>query len=450
VKDTICAISTPPGIGGIAVLRVSGQEAKAIVSRILKSHKKTFEHGKFFHTYIRDPGTDEVVEEAIISYFQSPNSFTGEDVIEISVHGGLYSPQVVLDLLIKNGARLAEPGEFTKRAFLNGKMDLLQVQALLDLIKAHSELQIKFAISKLRGDLSKKLSQARDLLFELIKETEARVEFEEDIPPIELPEIERALKEIISNLDRLLEEGERNALVFEGVQVVIAGKPNVGKSSLFNQLVRMERAIVTPVPGTTRDLIHEEFFLDGIPVRLYDTAGLRKVSEPVESIGVRKAEEIINNAHFVLFLIDSSSPLTDEDITLWKNLKKDRITVINKIDLGEKVNIDTLENSDKYPTVKVSCLTGQGIHSLEETMKEYVKKYLVPASEISLSKRERHLLRAMKNELSEALENLNTVPLDIISFYLQNAFNYINEIYGWGDMPDRVLNSIFNEFCVGK
>ncbi len=450
MKETICAISTPPGIGGIAVIRVSGPQAKTIVSRVITDKGKSFEHGKFFHTYIKNPETKEIIEEAVVSYFQAPKSFTGEDVVELTVHGGIYSPQSVLNLLIKNGAKLAEPGEFTRRAFLNKKMDLLQVQALLDLIKARSELQVKFAISKLHGDLSKKLSDLRDLVFELLKETEARVEFEEDVPPLDMQQFGANILKILAELEKLLEEGERNALIFEGVQVAIAGKPNVGKSSLFNSIVRRERAIVTPVPGTTRDVIHEEFFLEGIPVKLYDTAGMRESEEVIESIGVRKAQEIIDSSHLVLFVVDGSNPLEEEDFSLWTNLKKERVVVVNKNDLIERANIKELQGIEDFPIVRISCLTGEGIDSLEKILKEKVRKYILPSSEISLSGRERQLLQGVKKEIEEAHKKIGMLPLDIVSFHLQRAFNLVNEVFGWGEIPDRILNTIFKDFCVGK
>ncbi len=449
--DTICAISTPPGIGGVAIIRVSGPSAKEIVSKILPQEKHSLLlPSRFFHTYILDPSSGEILEEAIISYYKAPKSFTGEDVVEISVHGGLYSPQLVLDLLIKNGARLAEPGEFTKRAFLNGKMDLIKVQALLDLLKARSEKQVRYAMAKLRGELSKKLQTIADTLFKLLKEVEARVEFEEDVPPLDNAYLIEQLKLLKSNIDKMLEEGSKNALIFEGIKVAIIGRPNVGKSSLFNYLLKMERAIVTPIPGTTRDAISEEIFLEGIPVKLYDTAGLRETSEIIENMGIKKTKEIIEEAHFAIFVIDGSEELSIEDISLWNNLKKDKIIVINKIDLGNKAKLDQLKDANNFPITKISCKTGEGFEKLERILKEKAKSYILPSSEFSLSKRESYLLMAVKQEIEEILNNFGTITLDIVSFHLLNASNRINEIFGWGDIPERVLNSIFNEFCIGK
>jgi len=451
LNDTICAISTPTGIGGVAVIRVSGPNAKEIVSNILPAEKKgKFVPGKFFHSYIVDPDTGETLEEAVILYYKAPKSFTGEDVVEITVHGGLYSPQMVVDLLIKCGARIAEPGEFTKRAFLNGKMDLLQVQALLDLVKSRSALQVKYAMSKLQGELSKKLKNVADMLLNAIKEVEARVEFEEDVPPLDEIKLLDDLKKIKDELDKLLKEGERNSLIFEGVNIAIAGKPNVGKSSLFNSILKKERAIVTEIPGTTRDFIHEEIFLGGIPVRFYDTAGLRATPELVESIGVARTREVIENAHLILFVLDGSRHVDKEEIEEWNSIKKEKILVLNKTDLGLVATPQELEKFNTPNIFKVSCLTGEGIEALERALEERVKMFIVPSSEFSLSKRERQILSKAKIEIEEALSSFKKVPLDIVSFHLQNASNSLNQIFGWGDIPEKILNSIFSEFCIGK
>jgi tRNA modification GTPase len=438
-------------MGGVAVIRVSGPEAKEIVSKILpKGKDKKFIPGKFFHSYIINPNTGETIEEAIILYFKSPKSYTGEDVVEITVHGGLYSPQMVLDLLIRAGARLAEPGEFTKRAFLNGKMDLLQVQALLDLVRSRSALQVKYAISKLQGELSKKLKNVADALFNAIKEVEARVEFEEDVPPLDEIKFLSELARLTEELDKLLREGERNSLIFEGVKVAIAGKPNVGKSSLFNAILKRERAIVTEIPGTTRDFIHEEIFLSGIPVRIYDTAGLRVTPEPIESIGVERARDVIEDAHIVLFVVDGSREIEEGEIKEWNAIAKEKILVVNKVDLGLTITPQELKKLNPSNIVETSCLTGKGIDELERILEEMVKNFIVPSSEFSLSKRESHILSQAKSEIDEVLSNFNKMPLDIVSFHLQNAFNSLNQIFGWGDIPERILNSIFSEFCIGK
>lgn len=451
MNDTICAISTPSGIGGVAVIRVSGPRAKEIVSQILPPEKRgKFSPGRFFHSYIFNPNTGEILEEAVILYFKAPKSFTGEDVVEINVHGGLYSPQMVLDLLIKCGARMAEPGEFTKRAFLSGKMDLLQVQALLDLVKSRSTLQVKYAMSKLQGELSKKLKNVADLLFDTIKELEARVEFEEDVPPLDETKLISDLNKIKEELDKFIKEGEKNSLIFEGVNIAIVGKPNVGKSSLFNSILRKERAIVTEIPGTTRDFLHEEIFLGGIPVRIYDTAGLRTTPEPVELIGVAKSREVIENAHLVLFVLEGSRHVEEEEIEEWNTIQKEKILVINKADLQLVITPQELEKFKTSVIYKVSCLTGEGIEELERALEERVKKFIIPSSEFSLSKREIHLLSQAKREIEEALINFKKVPLDIVSFHIQNAFNSLNGIFGWGDIPEKILNSIFSEFCIGK
>jgi len=451
VTDTICAISTPPGIGGVAVIRVSGPNSKDIVNRILLNPSlDKFRHGNFFHAFIKDHEKNEIVEEAVILYFQSPHSFTGEDVVEIIVHGGLYTPRLVLELLIKNGARLAEPGEFTRRAFLNGKMDLIQVQAMLDLIKAKSDLQVKFAMKKLRGELSKKFNSLKENLFALLREVEARVEFEEDVPPLDLERVKENLKNLLNEVNILLVEGERNSLVFTGIQIAITGKPNVGKSSLFNAILRMERAIVTPIPGTTRDLIHEEIYMNGIPVRIYDTAGIRETEEMVESIGIKKAQEVIENSHIVMVMFDASSPLSEEDLNLWKRISREKMVVLNKVDLGFKVDLSPLGNLQGTPVLEVSCKTGQGLEKLEKVLREKIQDFVLPSGEVSLSQRELFLLKEVKKEIEDAINSISTGPLDIVSFHLLNAIHRLNEIFGIGDIPEKILNDIFSNFCIGK
>ncbi|MDI6851947.1 MAG: GTP-binding protein, partial [bacterium] len=273
---------------------------------------------------------------------------------------------------------------------------------------------------------------------------------EEDVPPLDEIKLLDNLKKIRDELDKLLKEGERNSLIFEGVNVTIAGKPNVGKSSLFNSILKKERAIVTEIPGTTRDFIHEEIFLGGIPVRFYDTAGLRTTPEPVESIGVARAREVIESAHLILFVLDGSKHIDEEEIEEWNSIKKEKILVVNKADLGLAATHKELEKFNAPNIFKVSCLTGEGIEELERAIEERIKMFIVPSSEFSLSRRETHLLSRAKIEIEEALSNFKKVPLDIVSFHLQNGFNSLNQIFGWGDIPERVLNSIFSEFCIGK
>jgi len=452
VRDTICAISTPPGIGGIAVLRVSGPDAVNIVSKILYPPVKAekFKPNTLFHSFIKDPDKDEILDEAVISFMKAPHSYTGEDVVEISVHGGRLVPKLILELLIKQGARLAEPGEFTKRAFLNGKLDLIQARSVLDLIEARSRRGVRIALEKLRGLLSRRLEELRDKLLYLLKQIEARVEFEEDVPPLDETKLKEELVYVKNLIDKYVEEGERGALYFEGIEIAIVGKPNVGKSTLFNKLLRYERAIVTPYAGTTRDVISEEIIIEGVPVKLHDTAGIRETRELIESIGIERAKRVATSAHLVLFVIDASQEIDEDDINLWNLLEGERILVLNKIDLGIKVDLSKLKNADRFKTYLISCITGEGLEELETGIKEDIHQNVEVGGEFALSQRERALLLEAGQEIASAIQGLGGIPLDLISFHVSMSLRKLNEIFGIKNIPEEILNSIFKDFCIGK
>ncbi len=453
--DTIAAISTPQGIGGIAVIRVSGTDAISIVEKIFMGNRSLHEieshrvvYGKIFN-----PDTGEIIDDVLLTIMRGPHSFTGEDVVEISSHGGLVIPRLILEMLLKAGARLANPGEFTERAFLNGKLDLVQAVGIKDLIEATSLQAVRLARKRLDGLLSGRFDRLKEQLLDILKEVEARVDFEEDVPPLDFNTLENSIKEVISTLDDLIEKGEQGQKLFEGIRIVIAGRPNVGKSTLFNRILNEERAIVTDIPGTTRDVISEQILLDGIPVRLMDTAGLRKTQEKVESIGVNLALETAKNADVILYVIDSSNTVEKEDFETIQILRAPvTILVFNKIDKGIVLEEESIKKiTGQSPHFWISSLTGEGFDNFVRGLISILREKFISTGEFNLTDREKGLLISARNDLMEALKvHRDGYPLDIVSFHLREAIFRLDEILGIGDIPEKVLDKIFNEFCIGK
>ena len=438
--DTIAAVSTPPGVGGIAVVRISGADTIPILKKIFigkdlsKAKPNTTHHG-----FIKDPSTNEKIDEVVVSFFKGPNSYTGEDVAEISCHGGRLVPELVLEAVIKAGARLAKPGEFTERAFLNGKIDLIQAQAVLDLIHAKSRKAVHYALNRLTGKLSEKIKELGNSLLETIVQIEARIDFEEDVPPLDKNWLNNQINSIYREIESIVNTGKRGRYFFTGVHVAIMGPPNVGKSTLFNRLLGKDRAIVTEIPGTTRDVISEELILNGVPIVLYDTAGIRETRDVVESIGVNKALQKIKEVDIVIEMIEPGmmeyAHSASRDVT--------KIKVLNKIDLfGKKTGFPP----DVLP---ISALTGDGIESLKSKLLSEIKG-LVYGADISLSDRELHLLESVLRDLKDAETTLETMGLEIVAFHLRSAYQRFQELIGYSDMPELILSEIFKNFCVGK
>ncbi len=453
--DTIAAISTPRGIGGIAVIRVSGDRAIEIVDKVfhgkkslkdLKSHRVTY--GK-----IVDPETGETIDDVLVIVMRAPSTYTGEDVVEISSHGGLIIPGLILEILLKNGARLAQPGEFTERAFLNGRMDLVQAVGVKEVIEATSRKALKIARKRLDGELSSRFDTLKNQLIDLLKEVEARVDFEEDVPPLDDSFLKQSISNVITTINILIEKGEKVQKLFEGIRVVIAGRPNVGKSTLFNRILNEERAIVTDIPGTTRDVISEQILLNGFPVRLMDTAGLRETREKVELIGINLARESLQKADLVLFIIDGSEPMNPEDIEFFRKIEVPiKMLVVNKIDRGMKVDLEKLkEIAGENPVCTVSSLTGEGMDRLMDRITNLLEDNFSLPGELNITEREKGLLLSARSDLEEALKvQKEGYPLDIVSFHIREAIFRLDEILGIGDIPERVLDRIFEEFCIGK
>lgn len=447
---TIAAIATSIGSGGIGIIRISGDKALNIINKIFKPVKNgeiqpfTLRLGQ-----IIDENKD-VVDQVLVSYFKAPKSYTGEDVCEINCHGGNVAVNRVLEIVLQNGATLAEGGEFTKRAFLNGKLDLTQAEAVIDLINSKSEREGKASIKQLEGKLGDEIRNIKDEIISLLADIEANIDYPEyeDIEDVRREKIEVILEKQINRLKQLEESFESGKILKNGIMTAIVGKPNVGKSSLLNMLLKEERAIVTEIAGTTRDTIEECVTIKGITLRLIDTAGIRETEDFVENIGVEKSKNALKNAELVLFLLDGSKGFLPEDEEILKEIgNKNHIILINKIDLENK-NID-LDNPN---IVRISAKTGEGINELEEKIEEIfnLKKLETENEFIVTNLRHKDLLNKAKEGLKQSKETvLNGLPIDMISINIKTAIESLGEILG-ESVSEDVLNKIFEKFCVGK
>ena len=444
--ETIAAISTPIGYGGIGIVRISGEKALNIAQNIFKS-KKNLEPNTIIYGKIYD--NNEIVDEVLISYFKAPFSYTGEDIIEINSHGGILIVRKILELVLKNGARLAEPGEFTKRAFINGKLDLTQAEAVIDLINSKTSKENKISVKQLEGDLGKELSTIKEQIVDCLVDIEANVDYPEyDVEETNKTKIKKVIDEAMSKLSILSKSFDNGKFIKNGIKTAIIGKPNVGKSSLLNALLNEERAIVTDIAGTTRDTIEESIIIDGILFNIIDTAGIRNTSDKVEEIGVNKSIKLIDEADLVIMMLDNHQEMTDEDLELLKAIQtKKSIIVLNKIDL-----VGDLERYlYKIDVLKMSIKDNIGIDKLKEKMIELfnTNEISVDDSLIITNSRHKEAIDKTLVSLQNIKNSINNVPLDMISIDLQNAIKNIGEILG-DNVSEDVINGIFKKFCLGK
>src|SRR5579859_2821188 len=450
LDDTIVAIATPPGRGGIGVVRLAGPEACSIACSMLRL-KHELAAGRAVFGEVIEPATGERIDEAVVTFFAKPHSYTADDVIEISVHGAPVVLRHIVELATSRSARLAEPGEFTMRAFLNGRIDLTQAEAVRDLIESQTLYQAKVAAQQLEGSLSRRLQPIKRKLVELVAVMEAGIDFaEDDVSVLPAFEIRQRLNAIIKPLEQLQATFAYGKIVHEGLTLAIVGRPNVGKSSLFNRLVERERAIVTATPGTTRDLVTETVALGGIPVKLVDTAGIRRALDEAESIGIRKSMEALADADLVLVVLDSSQPLADEDKELLSQVAgRPAIAVENKLD---KLSCQFSVLSSQLPRVRTSATTGEGIPALRNEILRHVGGETGVQSEAGFLTNLRHQERV--RESLAALEAArvavaNKVPHEMLLLDLYNALRPLDEITG-ATTTDDILNLIFSTFCIGK
>ena len=464
LDDTIAAIATPIGEGGIGVIRVSGREAVAVAGEIFRltsglplsvvpSH--TAHYG-----FVHDPITGEEIDDGVVIVFRAPRSYTGEDSAEISCHGGLVPVRRVLEAALRAGARLAEPGEFTKRAFLNGRLDLAQAEAVLDIIRSRTDEALRVARRQFEGLLSTRIRGLRNELIGILAQIEASIDFPEDVEEVPPGHIAGSIRDAISNVSSLLETADRGKIYREGISTVITGRPNVGKSSLLNALLRESRAIVTPIPGTTRDIIEESLNIRGIPVRTIDTAGVRETQDVIEQIGVDRARQMVEQADLVLAVIDAEAGFTHEDEDLLSELEGKRlIVVINKSDIPREAEVEELAGkirswlqSDSYRIIKTAAPLNQGIVELEDAIADTILAGGVFSSDgaVVSNVRHRRALEEARASLDQALRTAQFgMPVDFISVDLKAAIDSLGNITG-ETVAEDVIDRIFSEFCIGK
>lgn len=454
--DTVAAIATALGEGGIAIIRVSGDKSLHIVDKVFKAvnGKDMLSMKPYTMRYGHILDEDgETIDEVIVSFMKGPRSFTAEDTVEINCHGGVISTNKVLQAVIKAGARLADPGEFTKRAFLNGRIDLSQAEAVMDIISAKTELSMKSAMMQSEGRLSTEIEKLRAEALNVLALIEYAVDFTEDDeePDETIPvRVKEGIENLIGEVDSLIESADEGKLIREGLNVVIVGKPNVGKSSLMNILLNEKRAIVTEIAGTTRDVIEEYINLDGIPVRIIDTAGIRETEDVVEKIGVERSKEKINQADLVIFMLDTSRELDEEDREIINYIKdKKYLVLLNKVDLERKIDLEELK--DLKNKIEISAKEALGIDRLKEEIKNLFFSGKIDSESLIVTntRHKQALYRATEN-LNEGLNGMNRNEfLDLISIYVTSALRALGEITG-AEVEEDVVNKIFAEFCCGK
>ena len=460
--DTIAAIATPPGHGGVAIIRISGPHAETIARQtfLLSQPRETLQSHHFYFGHLVDPLTGHCFDQALLVAMRSPQSYTGEDVVEIHCHGGQLLSHRLLEIILRQGARVAEPGEFTKRAFLNNRFDLSQAEAVLDLIHAKSNQGLHLAWEQLSGRLSEVCTALRERQIGITAYIEALIDFpDEDLPERTQQELSGEMNTLATDIAALASTFTQGKVYREGCRTAIVGKPNVGKSSLLNLLLGTERAIVTPVPGTTRDILEETIILQGIPLVIWDTAGLRETSDTVERIGVERTKTGIHAAELVFAVFDASQPLDAEDEVVFLAVQQKRtIPILNKIDLPLLVSPDDLQRRlNTMPPVLLSTKTGEGVKNLGENVRQalFVREKTLAAREApqrATVTRARHYDALVKAELSlrQARQNLHEgIPLDLIAVDLRAALDHIGEITGHVNTED-ILDRVFRDFCIGK
>ena len=457
--DTIAAISTPRGEGGISIVRLTGPLAIPIAQRIFRSPSPSSLRKIKTHTivygHILDPKTSQIIDEVLLTVMKAPRTYTREDIVEINCHGGAACVQKVLELTLLAGARLAEPGEFTKRAFLNGRIDLAQAESVADIIRAKTDLTRQVAMNQLQGTMSKTVNQLRNQLIDILAEVEASIDFpEEDLDFGDSIELSKRTQTVLTQLEDLLQTAEDGKILREGLSLAIVGKPNVGKSSLLNALLQEDRAIVTEIPGTTRDTIEEYANIRGIPIKLIDTAGIRETSDIIEYAGVKRSREWLERSDLLLVMLDASEPLTEDDRKLLELTKdKKSITVLNKIDLTELLDIEQIQKlTPDKPIVETSMLTGEGLEDLKTSILDSVihGESISPDSAIITNVRHRDALRKAKIDIEHALSSLNAaMPPELVAVDLRGALDNLGLIVG-ETTTDDILDRIFSQFCIGK
>ncbi|WHX25584.1 tRNA uridine-5-carboxymethylaminomethyl(34) synthesis GTPase MnmE [Virgibacillus halodenitrificans] len=455
--DTITAISTPIGEGAIAIVRLSGPEAISITNQLYKGKdlgevdSHTIHYGK-----IIDPETEEVAEEVMVSVMRAPKTFTREDVVEINCHGGMVSVNRVLEIVLSKGARLAEPGEFTKRAFLHGRIDLSQAEAVMDLIRAKTDKAMSVALKQMDGRLSGLIQRLRQELLETVAHVEVNIDYPEydDVEEMSHEMMRQKTKEVNKEIVNLLEVAKQGKILREGLATAIIGRPNVGKSSLMNALVQENKAIVTEIPGTTRDIIEEYVNVRGVPLRLVDTAGIRETEDIVEKIGVERSRQVLKESDLILYVLNYNEALTDEDRKLFEAIQGlEYIVIINKTDLEQKLDLNEVRNlAENNPVVTTSLIEEEGINELEAAIAKTFFAGDIDTGDLTYVSNVRHiqLLKQAKQALEDAGNGLEMgMPLDIVQIDVTRTWEFLGEIIG-DTASDSLIDQLFSQFCLGK
>lgn len=458
--DTIAAISTPMGEGAIAIVRLSGDEAIKIAGKLFQGvggKKLTNVASHTIHYgHLLDPKTNQVAEEVMVSVMKGPRTFTKEDVVEINCHGGLVSVNRVLQLVLNAGARLAEPGEFTKRAFLNGRIDLSQAEAVMDLIRAKTDRAMNVALGQMEGRLSRLINRLRQEILETLAHVEVNIDYPEydDVEEMTHQLLIEKASYVRKEIQKLLQTSSQGKILREGISTVIVGRPNVGKSSLLNSLVQENKAIVTDIPGTTRDVIEEYVNVRGVPLRLLDTAGIRETEDIVERIGVERSRQVLKEADLILLVLNYADELTQEDENIFKAVEgMDVIVIVNKTDLPQKINLDRVKELAKdHRLVTTSLLEDVGVDELEESISSLFFQGSIEAGDMTYVSNSRHiaLLNQALNSIEEAIFGVESgVPIDIVQIDFTRTWELLGEILG-ESIHDSLINQLFSQFCLGK
>lgn len=457
--DTIAAISTPPGEGGIGIVRISGDEAIEIADKLYSMGKKsladqdthTIHYGK-----IVNPKTGDTVDEVMVSVMRAPKTYTLEDVVEINSHGGILVVNKVLQVVLNNGARLAEPGEFTKRAFLNGRIDLSQAEAVMDMIRAKTDRAMHVAVDQLDGQMARLIRDLRQKILDTLAQVEVNIDYPEydDVEEMTSQLLEDKAREVKADIQKLLETAQQGKILREGLATAIIGRPNVGKSSLLNTLLRQDKAIVTDVAGTTRDVIEEYVNVKGVPLKLIDTAGIRETDDEVEKIGVDRSRQAIQQADLILLVFNQSEKLTVEDETLIEATKgQNRIILLNKTDLDQQLNVDKLSQLiANDPIVSTSMMTQAGMDELQDKIAELFFSGQTGERDATYVSNTRHiaLLEEAEDALSEVLNGIALdMPVDLVQIDMRRAWDLLGEITG-DSVQDELITKLFSQFCLGK
>ncbi|EKF1830948.1 tRNA uridine-5-carboxymethylaminomethyl(34) synthesis GTPase MnmE [Staphylococcus aureus] len=456
--DTITSISTPMGEGAIGIVRLSGPQAVEIAEKLYKgkhllndvpSHTINYGH-------IIDPESKEVVEEVMVSVLRAPKTFTREDIIEINCHGGILTINRVLELTMTYGARMAEPGEFTKRAFLNGRIDLSQAEAVMDFIRSKTDRASKVAMNQIEGRLSDLIKKQRQSILEILAQVEVNIDYPEydDVEDATTEFLLEQSKEIKQEINRLLDTGAQGKIMREGLSTVIVGKPNVGKSSMLNNLIQDNKAIVTEVAGTTRDVLEEYVNVRGVPLRLVDTAGIRETEDIVEKIGVERSRKALSQADLILFVLNNNEALTQEDYTLYEVVKnEDVIVIVNKMDLEQNIDINEVKDMiGDTPLIQTSMLKQEGIDELEIQIRDLFFGGEVQNQDMTYVSNSRHisLLKQARQTIQDAIDAAESgVPMDMVQIDLTRTWEILGEIIG-ETASDELIDQLFSQFCLGK